>query len=131
MLTLAILLTGMLHSAAPTAQTLNSVCLHEPASETPDQASRKKSALGLARTINSAEAAYRATFSTYGPLEDLVHGNFVKPAPATGEYVTGFKLRLDLTNQGYWFSLADTTDPCGFRFISNQDGLIFMAEPIR
>jgi hypothetical protein len=45
--------------------------------------------------------------------------------------VAGWRLSLDLTPKGYWFSIVDTTDPCGFRYISNEQGLIFTAEPIR
>jgi hypothetical protein len=29
------------------------------------------------------------------------------------------------------FMIKDTTDPCGFAYISNQAGLIYNAEPIR
>lgn len=43
----------------------------------------------------------------------------------------GWTLTLDLTPQGYWFMIKDKTDPCGFAFVSNQDGLIFEAQPIR
>ena len=129
MLTLtAIVMAGMLH-ARPAQQSTG--CLHEPGTETADQVDREKHALGLARTINSAESAYSAKFGSYGKLEDLVGGDFVKPAPASGEYVAGFKLRLDVMDHAYWFSVTDTTDPCGFRFISNQNGVIFTAEPIR
>jgi hypothetical protein len=27
--------------------------------------------------------------------------------------------------------IKDTADPCGFAFVSNQDGVIYTAEPIR
>ena len=42
-----------------------------------------------------------------------------------------WKLTLDVTESGYWFMIKDTSDPCGFAFVSNQTGLIFRAEPIR
>jgi hypothetical protein len=128
MLTLtAIVMAGMLHGR-PAQST---ACLHEPGTETADQADRAKHAVGLARMINSAEAVYHSKFGSYGKLEELVTGDFVKPAPASGEYVAGFKLRLDVMDRAYWFSVTDTTDPCGFRYISNQDGLIFTAKPLQ
>lgn len=115
----------------PAVQPAGGACLHQPGTETADQALRRGSAVGLARTINSAESAYNATFGSYAKLEDLVRGAFLKPAPASGEYVAGFRLQLDTTDHGYWFSVTDTSDPCGFRFISNQNGLIFTAQPIQ
>ncbi len=29
------------------------------------------------------------------------------------------------------FEIADKTDGCGFRYISNDNGVIFVAQPIR
>ena len=49
----------------------------------------------------------------------------------TAEIAPGFKLTLDTTPKGYWFSVTDITDPCKFTYISNQSGLIFAAQPIR
>ena len=45
--------------------------------------------------------------------------------------VAGWQLALDVTPRGYWFAITDATDACGFRYISNEQGLIFTAEPIR
>ena len=130
----AMMISAVLHGA-PHAKTppAPAACLHEAGAETPDQHDRKVRALGLARTVNSAEAAFRVKAGTgkYGELGQLVAYEFLKPTPTTGQYVPGFDLRLDVTDKGYWFSVVDTTDSCGFRFISNQDGLIFTAEPIR
>jgi hypothetical protein len=137
MLTVTTMIVTAALSTAPRAQTPAaanaSTCLHAPGTEAPDQAIRTRQALGLTRTINSAEAGFRAKAGTggYGDLGQLVAYQFLKPPPAGGEYVPGFDLHLDLTGKGYWFSVVDTTDACGFRFISNQDGLIFTAEPIR
>jgi hypothetical protein len=36
-----------------------------------------------------------------------------------------------VTADGYWFMVKDQTDACGFAYISNQNGLIYTAEPIR
>jgi len=40
---------------------------------------------------------------------------------------------MSLTSDGatYKFSLKDTLDPCRFAFFSDQEGLIFEANPIR
>jgi hypothetical protein len=32
---------------------------------------------------------------------------------------------------GYWFIIKDTTDPCQFALVSNQEGIIYTAHPIR
>jgi hypothetical protein len=134
MILTAMMISAALHGASqakisPAAP----ACLHEAGTETPDQQLRKQRAVGHARTINSAEAAFHVKAGTgkYGELGQLVAYQFLKPAPAGGQYVPGFDLHLDVTDKGYWFSVVDTTDACGFRFISNQDGLIFTAEPIR
>ena len=47
------------------------------------------------------------------------------------EILPGWKLTVDVTEQGYWFMIKHTTDPCGFAYVSNRAGLIFNAEPIR
>jgi hypothetical protein len=108
-------------------------CLHDPATETPDQRARRVQAVGLARTVNSAEATFSAQSGTqtYGDLDQLVAHNMLKAAPPSGQYVVGFDLHLDVLEKRYWFEVVDTTDSCGFRFISNQKGLIFTAEPIQ
>lgn len=48
-----------------------------------------------------------------------------------GEIVPGWQLTFDRTETGYWFMIRDRTDPCGFSFISNENGVIYAAEPIR
>ena len=58
---------------------------------------------------------------------DAARYNLVENA----DIVPGFKLTLDTGEKGYWFEIADKTDACGFRYISNQNGLIFVAQPIR
>ena len=47
------------------------------------------------------------------------------------ELTSGWTLTLDVTAEGYWFMLRDTPDPCGYTLISNQSGLIFVAQPLR
>jgi hypothetical protein len=47
------------------------------------------------------------------------------------EVIPGWQLTLDKTERGYWFMIKDKTDPCGFAYVSNQQGTIFTAEPIR
>jgi hypothetical protein len=45
--------------------------------------------------------------------------------------IPGWQLTLDRTEGGYWFMIKGKTDPCGLAFVSNQQGVIFTAEPIR
>lgn len=119
-------------------------CLHGPQS-TADQMARRREALAAARTINTIQANQPAARSgVYLRHDELA----TTPTAATmrqstdptarrislspnDEIVPGWKLTLDVFQNGYWFMIKDTTDPCGFAFISNQSGLIFNAEPLR
>lgn len=110
-------------------------CLHASA-ESPDQANRRREALSAARFVNTLQANQPgAPQRRYVNHEDL--GAAAPGPPARFKLVPGehivpdWKLTLDLTPKGYWFSIEDTTDPCGFRYISNEQGLIFTAEPLR
>jgi hypothetical protein len=129
----AITTAFVLPRTAPAVPERRAQCLHDPATETQEQRARRVQAVGLARTVNSAEATFSAQSGTqtYGDIGQLVAHDMLKAAPASGQYVAGFDLHLDVLEKRYWFEVVDTTDPCGFRFISNQNGLIFTAEPIR
>ena len=119
-------------------------CLHG-AGETPDQAVRRREALGATRTINNIQANQPGSANkVYLRHADLVNSPFaVKMRDSANqtakrislnpdeEILAGWKLTLDVTEQGYWFMIKDTSDPCGFAYVSNQAGLIFSAEPIR
>lgn len=110
-------------------------CLHGGA-ESPDQASRRREALSAARLVNTLQANQPgAAQRQYVKHEDLGASTPALPASfklAPGEHIVpGWKLTLDLTPRGYWFSVEDTADPCGFRYISNELGTIFTAEPLR
>ncbi len=110
-------------------------CLHAGAGS-PDQAIRRREALSAARLVNTLQASQPgSTQRQYLKHEDLGASAPGLPANvrfAPGEnIVPGWKLTLDVTPKGYWFSIEDTTDPCGFRYISNEQGLIFTAEPLR
>jgi hypothetical protein len=62
-----------------------------------------------------------------------------RPVNAHREWAVGageiaapnFSITLDLTEKGYWLAIVDDEDACGLRFISNDRGVIFHAEPIR
>ncbi len=117
-------------------------CLHD-ANEIPEQGQRRQQALGAARMVNTMQAnqpgAPTRVFLTHDQLEvspfylanatkeTLQPMNFRPGA----EILPGWKLTLDATREGYWFVIKDTTDPCGFSWISNQDGLIYKAEHLR
>jgi len=110
-------------------------CLHA-GGESPDQATRRREALGATRLVNTLQANQPgAAQRKYLKHEDLGGATPGLPANvkfAPGEHIVpGWKLTLDVTSKGYWFSIEDTTDPCGFRYISNEQGLIFTAEPLR
>jgi hypothetical protein len=120
-------------AAPPAAPPVASSCLHDPSDEPVDQMRRRVAALGAARAVNTAEAAHSAKAGGYATREELA--GFIDASRynigANADIVPGFTLTLDIMPKGYWFEIKDTADPCGFRFISNQSGLIFTAEPIR
>ena len=47
------------------------------------------------------------------------------------EIIPGWQLVFDTTERGYWFMIKDKEDPCGFAYVSNENGVIYNAEPIR
>jgi hypothetical protein len=112
----------------------NPQCLHAAGQESQEQRQRSIAALAATRAINSAQAAYSAknnrSYGTREQLAPMVDANRVNLTEGA-DVVPGFTLTFDTTPKGYWFMVADTTDPCGFRFISNQSGVIFTAQPIR
>lgn len=130
MLTLmAIVMAGMLHVQRPARPTPSTMCLHESGVETQDQYNRRVAAVTAARLINSAESAYSvdAGAGFYATIEQLIAHKSLEKVP----YAPGFEVHLDVLDHAYWFEVVDKTDPCGFRFISNQNGVIFTAEPMR
>ena len=119
-------------------------CLHG-ANEAGEQAARKREALTATRTINNIQVnqpgARNGQFFRHEELarspyaqrmgestSDTVKRISLRPET---EILPGWKLMLDLSQNGYWFMIKDTTDPCGFAYISNQAGVIFHGEPIR
>src|SRR5262249_8979626 len=108
-------------------------CLHFGGGETPEQRDRSVAGLGAARAVNTAQSEFAAKnarkYATREQLPSVVdpHWN-VSP---TAEIAPGWRLTLDATDKGYWFEIVDTRDPCGFRYVSNQSGLILAAQPIR
>ena len=116
-------------------------CLHGP-KESAEQAARRTDAVNAARTINNIQANHHG--SGYFRHEDLVSAPFAVQlrqsqnglnkrlllTPGT-DILPGWTLTLDVGFDSYWFKITDKTDPCGFALISNQNGLIFHAEPIR
>ncbi len=112
---------------------------------TPEQAARRREGLTLTRTINNLQAnqpgSKTQTYlrqvelpaSPFAARQTGASAEFMKGLNFTPgqELMPGWQLTLDVTADGYWFLLKDKTDPCGFAFVSNQNGLIYTAEPIR
>lgn len=131
-------------STAPLSAAYAQQCLHGQG-ETPDQAARRREAVTATRMINTIQANQPgAANRIYVRHADLASSPFAAKMRESSnqaakqislkpdeEILPGWKLTLDVTEQGYWFMIKDTTDPCGFAYVSNQAGLIFSAEPIR
>jgi len=97
-------------------------CLHG-ADETPDQAARRKLALATVRQINSHQTVLFVKTKTYPPLSAFT-GVPVQPPP-------GFSLQLSVDGMSYAVSVKDTLDPCSFAYFSDQEQVIYTAQPIR
>jgi hypothetical protein len=105
---------------------------------------RRSLAVNIVRAINTAEANYRKSHDTYANWDTLFgKGDFsengTKWAPESfptvahamygraTEIVPGWKLRLNLSNNGnsYDLLLEDATDPkCGYAVVSDDRGMI-------
>jgi hypothetical protein len=133
MIITAALVTAVLASTpARVAPPQADACLHF-GKEAPEQRDRSVAALGATRAINTAQSAHSAKNKSYAKREGLagyLDGARYNLGP-DAEIAPGFKLTLDSTEKGYWFSITDMTDPCRFTYISNQSGVIFAAQPMR
>jgi hypothetical protein len=117
-------------------------CLHG-AGETPEEVARRRAAVAAARTVNTIEASQGASgqFVLQKDLADTPYAISIQQSNKDAsnrlsldpneDIVPGWKLTLQLVENGYWFAIKDTTDPCGFALISNHAGVIFKAEPLR
>jgi len=95
-------------------------CLHG-SDESSEQRTRRASAVGTARSINTAQARAFRESGSYLPLEQL---QFIAPTP-------GFVAALTSDGRRYTFSIKDRNDPCAFSLFSDQDGLIYTAQPLQ
>jgi hypothetical protein len=119
-------------------------CLHGT-TESPEQAARRRDALTATRTVNNIQANQPgAVKQQYLRHEELSTSPFAERMRQSANQATkrisltpgtdvlpDWQLTLDVTSQGYWFTIKDKADPCGFAYVSNQTGLILRAEPIR
>lgn len=95
-------------------------CLHGP-HETPDQLARRRLALTWVRQINTFQIHGLANAKTYQPLSAFPE--IQTPA--------GFSTQLIINTMGYAVSIKDTLDPCLFAYFSDQEGVIYSAQPIQ
>ena len=119
-------------------------CLHGT-DETAEQTARRREALTATRTINNLQMnqpnSRARIFFNHAQLAESPGATSMRAKPndfakrvsfsPDADILPGWTLTLDVTADGYWFSIKDTTDPCGFAYISNHSGLIYTAEPLR
>jgi hypothetical protein len=143
LLVLSLLAVGTTRAQQPGTAVVRQ-CLHG-SGETAEQATRRIGALTATRTINNIQANRpearneiylrqdQLAASPYAMRMKDYEGDVVKRISlvTTEDILPGWKLTLDVAEKGYWFMIRDMTDPCGYRFISNQDGVIFTAETLR
>lgn len=85
--------------------------------------SRQRLAVILARQINTAEIQSHQRTNTYQPMSAFPEISV--PAGFTLQHVT------NATGSEYVFSVKDTQDPCSFTVFSDQEQLIYTAQPLR
>lgn len=117
-------------------------CLHDN-SESPAERDRRREALTAVRIINTTEAILKMS-GRYGPLEELSlsiapmrsdggpMGTVARKLNFSGpELLPGWRVQLVAIEQAYAISLRDTRDPCGFGYVSDQNGVIYTSYPIQ
>jgi len=88
---------------------------------TDGQIARHRSAITVARQINTAEAQQSSTTKRYVQLLDL-----------TGVTVPeGFEAQVSTDGTTHTFSVKDGQDACKFAVFSDQNGLIYTATPLQ
>jgi hypothetical protein len=92
-----------------------------PGTPTTEQYARRLQAVQFARRINTAESNAFAAGHAYLPLATL----------ADVGTPDGFSVQLAVDGSGYVFGIKDTRDPCKFALFSDQDGLIYTAQPLQ
>ena len=94
-------------------------CLHG-AGEYPSQRTRRIEAMAYLSHVNAAQARVRRDGGSFAPLSSLG----LAAAPV------GFVPRLTFDQWNYQISLKDVLDSCGFALFSDQDGVIYAAQPV-
>lgn len=85
--------------------------------------SRQTLAIRMAREINSREIAAYQRSNVYQPMDAFPAMNV--PGWFTIQVVT------DATGSAYAFSVKGTQDPCGFTVFSDQEQVIYTAQPLQ
>jgi hypothetical protein len=85
------------------------------------QVARNRSAISLARQINTAEAKQSAATKRYVSLSELTGVTLPE----------GFEAQVSTDGQTYTFSVKDVADPCKSAVFSDQHGLIYRAMPLQ
>jgi len=84
---------------------------------------RQAVAIRLARQINSLETNARPNTNGYQPMSAFPQ--IIVPEGFTAQLIT------NETGTEYVFSVKDTQNPCGFTVFSDQEGVIYTAQPLR
>jgi hypothetical protein len=98
----------------------STACLHGT-SEKADQRARRLAALEFVKRVNFIEGEGKLQAQQYFMLQDLPQ---LPPVPA------GFKAQLSNDGGTYMLSLKDTLDPCRFAYVTDQDGVVYAAQPV-
>jgi hypothetical protein len=85
------------------------------------QIARHRSAITVARQINTAEAQQSSATKRYVRLSELMGVTLPE----------GFEAQVSTDGTTYTFSVKDVQDACKFAVFSDQHGLIYTATPLR
>lgn len=109
--TLALTLAGTASLGLNQAQ--NSSC--------PSDVQRVRVAVQFARAVNTGESRFRTSNQRYGQISEI----------GVGSAPDGFRTQLATDGATYLFSIKDTIDACHFALFSDEQGLIYTAQPLR
>ena len=112
---------------------------------TPEQQASHRLAIQAARPINTAEANQPGARSRQYLDQAALQAQLVSQKARMdansfdqkldftpgAQVFEGWTLTIEVSQNGYWFSLKDTKDPCGFAVISNRDGIIYNSMPLQ
>jgi hypothetical protein len=106
---------------------------------TPDRIARYQHFARIARAVNALQREHREATKRYATREDLEgpsmrvsrDGDHVIGGLTFDRPENGSEMRLTTDTNSYTRSIKDVSDPCGFALFTDQNRVIYAAQPMR